>query len=426
MGGPVLSKEENELLTRTGPGTPAGELLRRFWQPVALSEEVPVGAAPMPVTIMSENLVLFRDDDGKPGLLGLHCSHRGADLSYGRVEDGGLRCIYHGWLYDRAGRCLEQPGEPAGSTLRQAQGRPFHERIQQRAYPCEEVAGYIFTYMGPGDPPLLPEFEFLTTSEEHRYTAKRLNECNFLQALEGTYDPQHLSFLHLIYSAKDDAVQGYLAKDPAPSLEVEETENGVCVMRRLRISDDEYFVKSNKYVLPSMSVAAATTSGYTFHWYVPIDDERCFIYDAVFSRDETLDKERLARSRSERDSSYRLLRNKDNRYQQDREEMKSRTFSGIGTSFNAQDACVIEGAGAIQDRTQEHLGYTDKGLITARKLYLRAILDLQEGREPPSVIRDPALNRTQNTTVVDGVIPAVPDWRDRLKARELELAGVRG
>ena len=148
----VLSSEENHLLTQTGPGTPSGQLLRRFWQPVALSEELPGNGAPLPVRIMSEDLVLFRDDSGRPGLLGIHCAHRGADLSYGRIEDGGLRCIYHGWLYDRQGRCLDQPGEPAGST--------FHERIRHLAYPCQEVAvaSYIFAYMGlPAivrDPPL--------------------------------------------------------------------------------------------------------------------------------------------------------------------------------------------------------------------------------------------------------------------------------
>src|SRR5919109_5296208 len=204
----MLSKEDNELITRTGPGTPCGELMRRYWQPAALAEELPAGGAPLPIRLLGEDLVLFRDDQGRPGLLGIHCAHRGADLSYGRLEDGGLRCIYHGWLYDRSGRCLEQPGEPAGST--------FHERIRQTAHPCREVAGYIFAYLGPGEPPLLPNFEFLTTDDGHRYAAKRLNECNFLQGLEGTYDPQHLCFLHLIYAAQDDPVQGYLAGDPAP------------------------------------------------------------------------------------------------------------------------------------------------------------------------------------------------------------------
>src|SRR5579871_1839725 len=144
----MLAQADNEQLTRVGPGTPCGAMLRRYWQPAALSEELPAGGAPLPVRMLGEDLVLFRDEHGQPGLLGIHCAHRGADLSYGRLEDGGLRCLYHGWLYDRTGRCLEQPGEPAGST--------FHERIRQTAYPCQEVAGIIFAYLGPGEPPLLP------------------------------------------------------------------------------------------------------------------------------------------------------------------------------------------------------------------------------------------------------------------------------
>src|SRR5437868_6882132 len=155
----MLTQEQNDLLTQTGPGTPGGDLLRRYWQPVALSEELPQGGAPVPLKVLSEELVLFRDDRGRPGLIGLHCSHRGADLSYGRIEDGGLRCIYHGWLYDLNGHCLEQPGEPAGST--------FHERIRHTAYPCHEQAGAIFAYLGPGAPPEFPAYEFLSVPREN-------------------------------------------------------------------------------------------------------------------------------------------------------------------------------------------------------------------------------------------------------------------
>src|SRR2546427_803366 len=163
----MITEQENNLLTQVGPGTPCGELMRRYWQPVALSEELPPGGAPLPVRLLGEDLVLFRDDQGRPGLLGIHCSHRGADLSYGRLEDGGLRCIYHGWLYDIEGRCLEQPGEPANQTglavergkasddPRSAAGpAPFHEKIRHTAYPCIERAGVIWAYLGPGEPPL--------------------------------------------------------------------------------------------------------------------------------------------------------------------------------------------------------------------------------------------------------------------------------
>src|SRR3982750_1466467 len=139
----MLVEELNVLLTRTGRGTPCGELLRRYWQPAALSEELPAGGAPLPGRLLGEDLVLFRDEQGRPGLLGLHCPHRGADLSYARLEDGGLRCLYHGWLFDVSGQCLEQPGEPAGST--------FCQRVRHTAYPCLEAAGIIFAYLGPGE-----------------------------------------------------------------------------------------------------------------------------------------------------------------------------------------------------------------------------------------------------------------------------------
>src|SRR5579862_2261355 len=157
----MLTPEQNDLLTRTERGTPGGELLRRYWQPAALSEELPIAGAPIPVRLLGEDLVLFRDQHGQPGLLGLHCAHRGAELSYGRMEDGGLRCLYHGWLYDRTGRCLDQPGEPAGNE--------FHAKVRQLAYPCIEKAGIIFAYMGPGEPPLLPAYEPLSVPDDQRF-----------------------------------------------------------------------------------------------------------------------------------------------------------------------------------------------------------------------------------------------------------------
>src|SRR3989449_4616026 len=180
----MLTRGENDLVTQTDRGTPCGELMRRYWQPVGLTEELPQGGAPLPVRLLGEDLVLYRDDQGRPGLLGLHCSHRGADLSYGRLEDGGLRCIYHGWLYDLNGRCLEQPGEPAGST--------FYEKIRHPAYPCIEQAGVIFAYLGPDQAPLLPAYEFLTVPTENRFVGKLFSDCNYLQGNEGNQDPVHL------------------------------------------------------------------------------------------------------------------------------------------------------------------------------------------------------------------------------------------
>src|SRR3989449_3869116 len=200
----MLTRGENDLVTQTDRGTPGGELMRRYWQPAALSEELPEGGAPLPVRLLGEDLVLFRDDQGRPGLVGLHCSHRGADLSYGRLEDGGLRCIYHGWLYDINGRCLEQPGEPAGST--------FHEKIRHPAYPCVERAGVIFAYLGPGDAAEFPNYEFLIRPVEHVKVMKYLHECNYLQANEGNYDLTHLNFLHYL-RGMDESRNGVKIKD---------------------------------------------------------------------------------------------------------------------------------------------------------------------------------------------------------------------
>src|SRR5580692_8476429 len=160
----MLSKEENALITLTGPDTPGGALMRCYWHPIALSKEMPKDGAPLPVRLLGEDLVLFRDEAGRLGLLGLLCSHRCADLSYGRIEDGGLRCLYHGWLFDIEGRCLDQPGEPPDSL--------YKDEIRHPAYPVIERAGLIFAYLGKGQPPLLPDYEFLGTTPEHLYLQK--------------------------------------------------------------------------------------------------------------------------------------------------------------------------------------------------------------------------------------------------------------
>src|SRR6266545_73081 len=219
-----MLKEENELLTQVGPGTPCGELMRSYWQPVALAEELPEGGPPVPVRIMGEDLVLFRDEACRPGLLGIHCAHRGADLSYGRLEGGGLRCIYHGWLYDISGRCLEQPGEPAGST--------FHERIRHAAYPCQEIGGVILAYLGSGDPPPLPAYEFLLAPDARRFNGKGFRDCNYLQGNEGNIDPQHLGLLHRTAADGDSSTVTIHARYLTPTIETENVDTGVRLYTR--------------------------------------------------------------------------------------------------------------------------------------------------------------------------------------------------
>jgi phenylpropionate dioxygenase-like ring-hydroxylating dioxygenase large terminal subunit len=412
----MLTEEENRLLTRTGPGTPGGELMRRYWQPAALSEELPLGGAPIPVRLLGEDLVLFRDATGQPGLLGIHCSHRGADLSYGRLEDGGLRCIYHGWLYDREGRCLEQPGEPVGSTLRQAQGRLFHERIRHPAYPCQEMGGIIYAYMGPSEPPLLPPYDFVSAPEDHRINTKVLQECNYLQANEGNLDPVHLSFLHQIFSNDPRSQQGLTARDTAPTIETEDTEFGVRIYCIRKVPPEQNYVRVTNFIVPNFSLVSGSSDGYTVNWHVPVDDEHHFYYQIRFSRTEARgDGPRWRSGRADEvTADYRKVRNKANRYLQDRASMRTETFSGLGRNFLPHDSCVTEGEGPIQDRTQEHLAQSDRGIIASRQALLRAIQAIQAGGEPDGVRRRTASNQALGNVVVrnDVLLPNTVDWRN--------------
>jgi phthalate 4,5-dioxygenase oxygenase subunit len=420
----MMAKEENDLLTQTGPGTPAGNLLRRYWQPVALSEELPSGAAPLRVTILGENLVLFRDDKGCPGLLGIHCSHRGTDLSYGRVENGGLRCLYHGWLYDVSGRCLEQPGEPGEGEHRNS--------IRHPAYPCRERGGVIFTYMGPGAHPLLPNYEFLKATPAHLYVNKIFHECNYLQANEGNIDPVHLSFLHRFLENRDERYRGVrgageshynlVARSIAPVIDVELTDFGVRIYTVRRLESERTYLRVSYFILPNLSAFPGQTGGegYSVNWHVPIDDRHHWKYTFVFSAGAPLDKKIVNRERSELTPDYRLVRNEANRFMQDRESMSSKTYAGMGSGFQAHDAFATARQGAIQDRTEEHLVSSDKAILAARKLLAKAIEDVQEGREPPHVIRDPSQNRFPHLLVISDMVPDAGDWKEYTKSLEAE------
>jgi phenylpropionate dioxygenase-like ring-hydroxylating dioxygenase large terminal subunit len=420
----MITKEENQLLTQVGRGTPAGELLRHYWQPVALSDELPPGGAPLLVKILGEDLVLFRDDKGRVGLLGLRCSHRGTDLSYGRVEDGGLRCVYHGWLYDVQGRCLEQPGEPGGGEHR--------DTIRHPAYPCQEAAGAVFTYMGPGQPPLFPNYEFLGASPDHLLVAKIFHDCNYLQANEGNIDPVHLSYLHRFFESRNDRYTGVrgtqeshynlVGRDVAPTIEVELTDFGVRIYTTRKQPGDNVYLRVSYFILPNLSAFPGQTGGqgYSVNWHVPIDDTHHWKYMFVFSREAPLDKAVVQRERSELTPDFRLVRNSSNRYMQDRESMKDKTYAGMGYGFQTHDVFATTSQGAIQDRTQEHLVSSDKAIIAARKLMEKAIRDIEEGREPPHVMRDPSLNRFPHLQVISDLIPSTRDIKEHTRSLEAD------
>jgi len=418
----MISADENRLLTETGPNAPCGALMRRYWQPVALSEALPAGGAPVKVKILGEELALFRDDQARPGLLGLHCSHRGTDLSYGRCEDGGLRCLYHGWLYDIHGRVVDQPGEPGGGANKAS--------IRHLAYPCQEFGGVILTYMGPGEPPLLPNYEFLTVAPEQRTVVKVFYECNYLQGNEGNIDPVHLSFLHQVLDeaqvARLRVVPGVnatdntlLAKDIAPAIEVELMNFGLRISTLRDASADKRYLRTTNFIMPNLSAFGGSTvgDGYAVHWHVPVDDHHHWKYIFAFSRTKPLDEFLRTRSRAELTADSRLTRNAANRYQQDRASMKTQTFTGLGTNFQAHDAFATESQGPVQNRTEENLVSSDKAIVAARKLILNGIKDVQEGREPQHVIRDPKANNFPNLVVISDVVAKSIDWKEYTRSR---------
>lgn len=402
----MLTQEQNDHLTRTGPGTPGGELLRRYWQPVALSAELPAGGGPVPVDIMAEELVLFRDEAGRVGLLDRHCCHRGTDLSYGRLENGGLRCLYHGWLYDVDGTCLEQPAEPKGST--------FKDKVRQTAYPVVERGGAFWAYLGPGVAPEFPAYDFLTFPGEHIHVHKLFIDSNYLQANEGNYDPAHVGYLHRTFdpNRRPGLIFGNLKLvgvtpaeadltqiDPGepPRLSVEETPFGLRIFQHRSGGPGKKYLRVTNFVMPNASVIAGPQGGdgQIGHWHVPIDDRTHWRWNFLLRRDQPLGADWTTpnhlRKPGEYEDAYHITRKRSNRFLQDRATM-NQTFAGMGNNFNTHDAFATETPGPIQDRTKEHLATSDIALAAARKQMLRAIDDVRAGHDPRGVVRQAADN----------------------------------
>lgn len=419
----MTTAEENQLLVHTGPGTPGGAMMRRYWHPVALSTELPPGGAPLPIRILSEDLVLFRDEAGAPGLLQRHCPHRCADLSYGRLEDGGLRCLYHGWLFDVAGNCLEQPGEPPEST--------YKDEVKAVSYPCKEVAGMIFTYLGGGKAPEMPDYEFFRADEAHRFLHRSDLECNYLQSLEGNIDPVHLSYLHrphkradarAVPGSDDKSADMYYAEDRAPRLDLEATDYGIRIFSVRSSGPDKQYVRVTNFLMPNFAAIVGqegrVNEGYSVHWHVPIDDSHNMRFDFTFNRVRPMDIEKY----ESRETNYLGLDGKEerrqkNRYFQDREAMVTENFNGMGRSFNVHDAYASESQGDIHDRTRENLATSDRIIVQARRQLLEAINAVEEGKEPRGVIRDPNKRDLSELVVMSEVTTNTTDHREVWKAK---------
>jgi phthalate 4,5-dioxygenase len=391
----MLAAVDNELLTRTGPGTPMGDYFRRYWLPVALSRELPQrDGAPLRVKMLGEELLAFRDTQGRVGLIEPACAHRGANLFYGRNEEGGLRCIYHGWKYDVEGRCIDMPNVPPGAA--------YHGKISIKAYATREFGELVWAYLGPPSrmPEALPQLEFGILPPSHRYVSKRLQECNWAQSAEGGLDTAHFSFLHMpapsvsAYVNPDTAADAsrlrWLRDDPLPRFTVIDHDVGFVVGGERRADGDNSYWRATQFMLPSHSVAPSAMPGEFFQGYswVPISDEACWIYTYAWHPERPLTAEERARfdkggygQFAEVGPDYVPLRNRSNDYLIDRQEQKHRSFTGV-RGIAEQDAMAQDSQGRIADRATENLTATDVAIVRFRRMMLDAARALAQGREP--------------------------------------------
>ncbi|GAA4499420.1 aromatic ring-hydroxylating dioxygenase subunit alpha [Gluconacetobacter tumulicola] len=412
----MLSAAQNDLITRITPGKPAGNLLRRYWQPAALAVELE-GARPIrPVRLLGQDLVLFRDEAGQLGLLDRDCPHRNADLAFGRLEDGGLRCPFHGWLFDRNGHCLQTPAEPKGSRL--------CKNIRQKSYPVVERSGIIFAYLGEGEPPEFPALDCFLAPEPYVFAFKGLIECNWLQALEVGMDPAHASFLHRFFEdEKQDAAYGrqfratsadseipmtqVLREFPCPDISVESMDYGLRIIALREINEQKTHVRVTNVLFPQAFVIPLSGTMTITQWHVPIDDTSCYWYAIFTSFDQPVDKETMRDQRLKLYTlpDYRPRIGRFNDYGFDPYEQAHQTYTGMGEDINVHDQWAIESQGRIQDRTREHLGQTDKAIIAFRRLLMTAIRQVEEGEKPIMVLDGEQAMSMRGPATMDGVGP---------------------
>ena len=391
----MLTKEQNALLTQTGPGTPMGELFRTYWMPALLAEELPENdCPPVRVQLLSERLIAFRDTEGRYGLIDEFCAHRGVSLWFGRNEECGLRCPYHGWKFDHSGQCVEIPSE--------AKDTGFADRIKLKSYPMIERGGVLWTYMGPADQqPPYPEWEFIMVGPEQTFSSKRLQETNWLQAMEGGIDSSHVSWLHgdaLHHDPLFKNTKGgeYNLADKAPVFDVIESPGGLYVGARRNAEDGNYYWRITQYVVPAFTMIPPR-GDYTLHghFWVPIDDTRCWAWSYDYHPTRKIKPEEREAMKEGHGihvkcipGTYLPIANKENDYLINRERQKSGAIASGVEGIGMQDASLQESMGAIVDRTHEHLVSSDKGITMARRMIFRALEAMKEGTMPPGRNRE--------------------------------------
>ncbi|MFM8547879.1 MAG: Rieske 2Fe-2S domain-containing protein [Betaproteobacteria bacterium] len=391
----MLSAQDNALLVASDAGTMMGEYLRRYWHPVALSDELPdPDCAPLRIRVLGEDLVLFRDSAGRTGLLERACAHRGADLFFGRNEEGGLRCIYHGWKFDRTGACVDMPNVPPGAA--------YHGRMRIKAYPTNEFAGMVWAYLGPqsAQPERVPQLEAGLVPPSHRFVTKRLVECNWTHSMEGALDTAHFSFLHMPAPARlrDDnpAVAADLARlrwlrnDPMPRFKLIDHDVGFLIGGARTADPGEHYWRLTQFMLPTHSITPSAMPGETLYGYTwtPIDDTRCWVYTYAWHPDRPLDEAERARYAqggygqfAELGPGYVPVRNRSNDYLLSRDEQRNVSFTGV-RGIAEQDQMAQESQGVVVDRSREHLTATDVAIVHFRRLMLGQARALAAGEAP--------------------------------------------
>ncbi len=417
----MISQEQNDLMTLTGPDTPCGNLMRSYWQPAALVDELEGDRKVIPVRLLGEDLVLFKtgtDENGQTtyGMLRRDCPHRGADLAYGRVEQGGIRCAFHGWKFDADGNCLDTPAEPVNSRLCAG--------IHQPAYKVMVKAGIIWAYLGEGEPPVMPQLDAFAAPDTHVFAFKGMWECNWLQALEVGIDPAHASFLHRFFHDEDPSksygkqfraasadselpMTMVLREYDRPIINVETTEYGLRLIALREIDDQRTHVRVTNQVFPHGFAIPMSSEMTITQWHVPVDDETCYWYAIFTSYTDPVDKDKMRAQRLAMHEGplYKSRRNKSNEYGFDPQEQENDTYTGMGQDINVHDQWACESMGRIQDRTREHLGKSDKGIIAYRRMLREQIKKVQDGETPMMIFDERTHKSVQGPATMDGIGP---------------------
>ena len=410
----MLSASDNELMTRVGSGTPMGSLMREYWIPFLFSWEVEADGPPERVRLLGEDLVVFRDSAGKPGLIAENCPHRGASLYFGRNEKGGLACIYHGWRFDVTGACIDMPSEPVSSN--------FHEKVSNLSYPLVEKAGLVWAYMGASKaPPPLPDFEWLGLPEDRIVASKRVQYTNWVQGMEGDLDQSHLSFTHRFLEFNPESTRkgvDYIREqDTHPHFEVTQTDYGTVVACSREAGDGQKYWRMSQQLMPFHTITPPYGDNPTRNWraWVPIDDHNCFVIGLRFHPTKAFTAEQRAiiadqasvwtispPNRAPRTSAWfgrwRPALTIENDFLQDRELQKTFIYSGI-TEFWAQDAAPQITMGTIYNRTKEHLGTSDTGIIAMRRRLIEAAKKHANDGETPYEVLNPEVYQVRADAV---------------------------